>query len=570
MSHLISFCMICKDEENVIERCLNSVKDIVDELIVVDTGSTDQTVNIAKKCGATVYHLPWNDDFAAARNFGLEKANGDWVLFLDADEQLHLEDGMKLRNLIQLSDDAAYFLKVLNFIGSTVEEGKIEECPVLRLFRNHQNVRFEGRVHEQIAGSIRKQFPDRLINYTDIRILHYGYQENVVADKKKKERNLKLVSRQVAEEPHNAFHRYNLAGEYMRTQNYQEALHQFQEAKKLCQIEQMAFGHLLIKKELICLAHLNKNKEALELSRQEIKRFPNYPDLYYLIGHFSLLFGNHEEAKQAFLQVVQTESPPCYAVDLNVTRLLAPFHLAKLYESEKNIDMATNYYIYTLQNNPDAESVLYRLCQLTITHAGEEKLMKLFEENQILRNLKNTENLIKILYRLDAYKIAYSLIKRLDKVLGEEAFMLRDMLGYLSGEATIDKQIWKIIDAVDLWIKGDIQGVSFLKETSENPVEYNFLNFIETFFWPDHVAPGPLDWQFIEFAFKAVKQVDDHVKGQHLIELWRYFTQIKENTREYHEGCLAYGLSIYTKAKLHFNIEKTNMVKISQDLSYSK
>lgn len=113
---LISLCMICKNEEKMLERCLNSVRDIVDEIIIVDTGSTDQTITIAKRFAATIVHYKWTKDFSAARNIGLEKATGKWILFLDADEELHYEDKEKLHYIAQNGTSRALFLKqsVLN------------------------------------------------------------------------------------------------------------------------------------------------------------------------------------------------------------------------------------------------------------------------------------------------------------------------------------------------------------------------------------------------------------------------------------------------------------------------
>ena len=97
----ISLCMIVKDEEEVISRCLETVKDIVDEIIIVDTGSEDNTKSLAHQAGAKVFDFTWVDDFAAAKNFAIEQATGDWILFLDADEYFAPETMGLVRDVIR-------------------------------------------------------------------------------------------------------------------------------------------------------------------------------------------------------------------------------------------------------------------------------------------------------------------------------------------------------------------------------------------------------------------------------------------------------------------------------------
>lgn len=109
--------MIVKDEESFIANCLQSVQDIVDEIIIVDTGSTDKTIEIANTYGVKIYHLPWNNNFSAARNFSLDKATGEWIIILDADEELNSLDKSKLKQLTNNKDIDAYYLKVYNYLG---------------------------------------------------------------------------------------------------------------------------------------------------------------------------------------------------------------------------------------------------------------------------------------------------------------------------------------------------------------------------------------------------------------------------------------------------------------------
>lgn len=159
--------MIVKDEAKTLSRCLQSVRGLVDEVIVVDTGSTDETVQIARREGAQVIHFPWVNDFAAARNEGLRRCTGDWVLILDADETIDSLDHARLRGTCQTTASHAFQLGLRNYHmsggfciqdvmaqenKSAYREGSgypfFVEIPVLRLCRRSPDLAFKGRVHE--------------------------------------------------------------------------------------------------------------------------------------------------------------------------------------------------------------------------------------------------------------------------------------------------------------------------------------------------------------------------------------------------------------------------------------
>ena len=160
----ISLCMIAKDEEKSIGQCLNSAKDIVDEIIIIDTGSTDRTKEIAKKYNARIFDFKWSDDFSAARNEGIRHAAKDWVLVLDADETLDEKGKKTIKELINDKEtDAVLFLQK-NYTNDTSIAGFVSEehkkngksyagwygSFIARLFRNHKGYGFEGTVHELV------------------------------------------------------------------------------------------------------------------------------------------------------------------------------------------------------------------------------------------------------------------------------------------------------------------------------------------------------------------------------------------------------------------------------------
>ena len=181
----LSLCMITKNEEKNLSRCLDSIKDIVDEIIIVDTGSTDKTVEIAKSYGAHIYHYDWNNDFSKARNVSLQKATKDWILVLDADEVLPYEEGLKLKNIINTSVNEGLFLRLDNIIESV----NLGDAVVLRVFKNNPKYRFRGPMHEQIIFSIEEECGKNKIQPTNVKIVHYGYDQNICDMEEKQKRN---------------------------------------------------------------------------------------------------------------------------------------------------------------------------------------------------------------------------------------------------------------------------------------------------------------------------------------------------------------------------------------------
>lgn len=180
----LSFCMIVKNEEASLPSCLASVKDIVDEMVVLDTGSTDQTVKIAREFGARVHHFKWCNDFSAARNESLKYVHGDWVLVLDADEQLKPEIVPQLRLAIQNERHL-----VVNLIRQEVGASQSPYSLVSRLFRRHSAVHFSRPYHSMVDDSVSELLqrePEwQIVSLPDVAILHYGYQPGAIASRDK-------------------------------------------------------------------------------------------------------------------------------------------------------------------------------------------------------------------------------------------------------------------------------------------------------------------------------------------------------------------------------------------------
>jgi glycosyltransferase involved in cell wall biosynthesis len=175
----LSFCIIVKDEEAMLARCLESVRNVVDEMIVVDTGSHDRTIDIAKSFGAQVHHFEWCHDFSAARNESLKYAKGDWILVLDADEVLAPQAIPTLKQAIQSENHL-----VVNLVRQEIGAAQSPYSMLSRLFRRHPEVWFTRPYHAMIDDQVThllQREPHWQIGYIpDVAILHEGYQAHVI------------------------------------------------------------------------------------------------------------------------------------------------------------------------------------------------------------------------------------------------------------------------------------------------------------------------------------------------------------------------------------------------------
>jgi glycosyltransferase involved in cell wall biosynthesis/2-polyprenyl-3-methyl-5-hydroxy-6-metoxy-1,4-benzoquinol methylase len=223
----LSVILIARNEEQFLGQCLTSVSDIADQIVVVDTGSTDNTIAIAREHGAEVHEFKWNDDFSAARNESLLHARGDWVLFIDADEELLAEGKAGLREAMSQADTLAWRLPIVD-----VDREHLGHSYVPRLFRNAPGLFFVGRIHEQVSSSVEARRADwgleNRIGTATLR--HHGYQEEVIRDRRKTARNISLLERAVEEFPNDANLLMNLGLELARAGQLGAALDQYADA----------------------------------------------------------------------------------------------------------------------------------------------------------------------------------------------------------------------------------------------------------------------------------------------------------------------------------------------------
>jgi glycosyltransferase involved in cell wall biosynthesis len=228
----LSVCMIVKNEERFLGQCLASVKGLADELIVIDTGSTDRTVEIAREHGAQVGHFEWCDDFAAARNASIAPATGDWILFLDADEELSPKDKAGLPHLLNRSEVSLYRLPIID-----THQGAASKSYVPRLFRNFPAIIFVGCVHECVLTFLEKiseSWQMKMV-FCDLVIHHHGYSQNIIRERDKVKRNHDLLIKAIQEYPNEFYFHMQLGLELGRLGKKEESFKEYAESLRLAE-----------------------------------------------------------------------------------------------------------------------------------------------------------------------------------------------------------------------------------------------------------------------------------------------------------------------------------------------
>lgn len=293
--------MIVKNEEDTISRCLKSVEGVVDELIIVDTGSTDKTVDIARSFGAKVYPFAWNDHFSDARNFGIEKAKGDWILWLDADEELERADQKKLKEGKHFDCFDVLSLQLINYYGNHIDPNRSTNIGHTRLFRN-SGLQFVNSMHERLDLS---NVQEKKIGELDVRIHHYGYLTPIVRSKNKSERNKRMLNQQITIGEEVYWAHYYLALEAYNEQQYEEALQHVNQSLLAFLGKGVLPPSMVYKLKYSILIARGDFKEARKGIDKAILLYRDYVDLHFFKGIILYYLEEPEKAIRSFKRCLE-------------------------------------------------------------------------------------------------------------------------------------------------------------------------------------------------------------------------------------------------------------------------
>jgi glycosyltransferase involved in cell wall biosynthesis len=284
---LLSATLIVRDEARVLGDCLSSIRPVVDEIVVVDTGSVDETLRIAASHGARVLHHAWRDDFACARNVALDAAQGDWILYIDADERLAPTDRHAVVRLLQDAREVAFRLRLKPDSRSTAY---LEH----RLWRHDPRIRFVGRIHEKVTPAIAavSLADGRPIGDCDLLLEHVGYEGD---QRPKHRRNLPLLRAQLEVEPDNLFNRHHLSRVLTGLGEDAEAARVLEDAVELARRRPYDPLGVLVFTDLVRYRRA-RDEDPADLLAEARRRYPENKLLWWVEAAAHISAGRYTEA----------------------------------------------------------------------------------------------------------------------------------------------------------------------------------------------------------------------------------------------------------------------------------
>lgn len=294
---LLSAALIVRDEERHLADCLRSIEGIVDEIVIVDTGSTDSTPDIARSFGARVYDIPWQDDFAQARNAALERCRGAWILYIDADERARPCSRDRLHRPLRKWYRTGCYVQLQPKTRHTAYRE-------MRLFRNHPEIRFQGVMHENIWPGLRRYMRRHggLIGDTELVLDHVGYEAD---QERKHRRNLPLLLEALKENPERIYCWWHLGQVYEGLGRQQDACEAWRRGIALARAKRRPEGEDSLPFVELIRRGLDAGEDIAPLLAEARGLFPQHPSLVWLEGRLRLREERPQDAARHFKWLLQ-------------------------------------------------------------------------------------------------------------------------------------------------------------------------------------------------------------------------------------------------------------------------
>ncbi len=362
----VSAALIVKNEEPYLEACLASLQGVAGEVVVVDTGSTDRTKEVAARRGARVYDFPWTGDFSAARNYGLDLCRGEWILYIDADERVRPGTAENLQQELSSTNHIAYQVLLHPCAGFT-------SFWILRLFRNDPAIRFRGVIHENLWPAVQevRAACGGEVGSSTLILDHAGYEGN---QQRKNERNLPLLLRGVEQDPERVYSWCHLANVYSDMDQHQLAEEAWTTALGLVRKKRRHTPDDVLPYISLIERWSTTGRAAGDLLDEAQANFPANLNLVWQRGQALLRDGDFEAAIRIFDTLVETGKAGSYdhwiAYDLRLFTLFSYDALAVCHFRLGRYDDSGRYYALALQHDP--ASLEYRVKQSLCTRLARQ------------------------------------------------------------------------------------------------------------------------------------------------------------------------------------------------------
>ncbi|MHB0861941.1 tetratricopeptide repeat-containing glycosyltransferase family 2 protein [Paenibacillus sp. SEL3] len=395
MMKTIALCMIVKNEQEYLRRCLDSVKDKVNQIIIVDTGSTDETVNIAKEYTTDVYHMDWSNNFAAARNESIKYATTEYILVLDADE--YLEETADLQKEIASGEDY-YFTKIHNIMSFDRALNHL----AIRIFLNNKDLYYQNRLHEHL------NIMDEGLNFksgqAELVIMHTGYTDEMMEGREKAKRNLPLMLKEVEENP-TVYNLFNMGRTYMWVGKYEKAIPFLKKAYPMS--KNLTIAPDLIMTLCRSLGEMKRYNEALQILQEAVIVYPNEVELIHLQGLYFMEIGYYRDAITSMNKCLEIGDQGITFSEGNGS-YIAHFRLAEWYESRNDLMKSYEHILEAFKLKNDFAPIMGKYFK--IIEKANVPLEEVFVSTNQLYPISNSGQLEKILEVM--YQLRHPLLQR--------------------------------------------------------------------------------------------------------------------------------------------------------------
>jgi len=403
----LSLCLITKNDAKYLSNCLQNMKNVVDEIIIVDRGSKDLTIEIARQLGASVYQIEWENDYSKAKNFCLNQAQGRWILFLQANEIISAQQLKELPHFLENPNAEGYLLYIDNLSQNYRITSPVQS---LRLIRNRKEYQYKYQAFEIIPDELLSNIKD-----AGIRVVQQADpdQSGDLAQL------TLLLAEDLKKYPGDSYLQYMYGIELLNQQRFEESIEYFQKARQNVNFDYLFAPHLY-KCLSWALISLERFEDALDVLEEGIKNFPFYTDFLVLRGELKKGFGQYGEAihdLEKSLKIREKSNSMVPEPEINISIILET--LGDIHEEVFNYRQALIYYQRAYGLNEENQKLLYKIGKIAKKVDSTEILTKLLQEVMEQNNLQQLMVIMDILFRQREYNKVLAHLENLESLLGK-------------------------------------------------------------------------------------------------------------------------------------------------------
>lgn len=442
----VSLAMVIKDEEEILEQCLNTVRDIVDEIVIIDIGSKDNSIAIAKKFTEKVFSYNWENNFSKAKNYSIKNCTKDWILFMNANDYFYDLDKEKFLELVNCSEREGHFFIIKSYRDLNDKKNYSTSLDI-RLIKNKNRYEFVGAIHEQLIEKRSKILDMSLFSIEDILIENKNYSNEFIKFNKEQFKDREEIMN------------FDLAEEYFLKADYESALNHYI----------LAYNDLKNKKDnnpkllykiIICCKELGRYKEAVDISNKLLEIYPDFVEVYYIKAlvyekerKYTMAIENYKKA----IEIEESNVEVDIDIDIDIDNGLEVFNsfraLGKIYKNFKDYNRATEYFKRAIENSDNKLEDYYNFayCFLKKIGNGKDFLKALKEEKIEGENLVNSLIVAKLLIEEGFLEAGIELLENFSELKLDHYYFLKGKAFFYQGNFKEAREILKEIEESSIY-----------------------------------------------------------------------------------------------------------------------